>query len=552
MILKCNVATPQPDCNCKTEPFILHFANRIGLDGKSAYEVWLAEGNNGTESDFLDWLRQPAESTIGAMVELNEATEAAELGRQLAETMRETACSNAVTAAGNAASEAVSTANSAAMQAVATANGAASEARMTAENAAATAQAAAVSATTAADAADTARSGIQNDLAGMHGQISAANAELSKKAGLDDSKRYLKKEFLDPLGPVAGADTSSGCFKLKGAAAGPLNFEGDRTIRVLFRTGADTVTAGYPFSQKESYSTSMAIRCGDNLLQVLAVGQTYSQALTPNTLYNIEISKRGDAGGEVEAVINGVSLGKKTIASVSNYAPTDISVGRRDADASGQYTSVTFLGEVFVIEVFNYARSSVEMLASWNDGDPYAYRLPRSKVGSGANICVAEYLPSGILADRWRDSSGNGFDLLRLGNFIPAYSRPHDAREVVVDSGVFYTDIASGVAGKVLSIPYGYYLDRVCVCNYNSQNLTAITAQLGAGPVNFLANQSTVAGYGAIITGNLFQSNNTTASVQAQLMPKASSSRAQVTVNATGNTPDGGMRVKLICRWAGL
>ncbi len=381
---------------------------------------------------------------------------------------------------------------------------------------------------------------------------STTTTDISGKADLDASKRFLKAEQLNPLGPVAGADTTSGCFKLKGAAATALNFTGDRTVRCLFRTNGDTVSAGYPFSQKEGYSSSMAIRCGDNILQVQACGQTFSLPLSPNTLYNVEITKRGEVGGEVETVVNGVSFGKKTIASVSLYVPTDISIGRRDADAGGLYNTITFQGEVFIVEVFNYARSSAEMLASWNDGDPYLYRLPRSKIGAGANMCVAEYLPSGILPDRWRDTSGNGFDLPRLGSFIPTYCCPHDAREVVVDSGVFYTDIAAGVAGKVLTVPYGYYLDRVCVCNYNAQNLTAITAQLGAGPVNFLANQSTATGYGAIITGNLFQSNNTTPSIQAQLMPRISSNRVSVTINATGNTADGGMRVKLICRWAGL
>ena len=31
-----------------------------GEQGKSAYQVWLDNGNVGSEEDYLDWLREPA------------------------------------------------------------------------------------------------------------------------------------------------------------------------------------------------------------------------------------------------------------------------------------------------------------------------------------------------------------------------------------------------------------------------------------------------------------------------------------------------------------
>ena len=33
----------------------------LGVSGDSAYEIWLSQGHEGTEEDFLAWLRQPAE-----------------------------------------------------------------------------------------------------------------------------------------------------------------------------------------------------------------------------------------------------------------------------------------------------------------------------------------------------------------------------------------------------------------------------------------------------------------------------------------------------------
>lgn len=36
---------------------------QMGVTGKSAYQVWLDNGNKGTEQDFLSWIRQPAEQS---------------------------------------------------------------------------------------------------------------------------------------------------------------------------------------------------------------------------------------------------------------------------------------------------------------------------------------------------------------------------------------------------------------------------------------------------------------------------------------------------------
>ena len=53
----------------------------VGIQGESAYEIWLRNGFSGTENDFIEWLRQPAESAA-------EIVDAAERIRQQAENDR--------------------------------------------------------------------------------------------------------------------------------------------------------------------------------------------------------------------------------------------------------------------------------------------------------------------------------------------------------------------------------------------------------------------------------------------------------------------------------
>lgn len=51
---------------------------QLGVQGKSAYQTWLDEGNEGTEEDFLNWLRQPStEAGTDAQAAAAKATEAA-------------------------------------------------------------------------------------------------------------------------------------------------------------------------------------------------------------------------------------------------------------------------------------------------------------------------------------------------------------------------------------------------------------------------------------------------------------------------------------------
>lgn len=72
---------------------------QIGVTGKSAYQVWLDNGNEGTEQDFLSWIRQPADQSAKlANQSASQATSAASLASEKA-SQAESAASSATSAA---------------------------------------------------------------------------------------------------------------------------------------------------------------------------------------------------------------------------------------------------------------------------------------------------------------------------------------------------------------------------------------------------------------------------------------------------------------------
>lgn len=53
----------------------------LGVQGKSAYEAWLSQGHEGTEADFVAWLRKPAEDIADEAMKL--CRDAADLAREI-------------------------------------------------------------------------------------------------------------------------------------------------------------------------------------------------------------------------------------------------------------------------------------------------------------------------------------------------------------------------------------------------------------------------------------------------------------------------------------
>ena len=147
---------------------------QVPANGLSAYQVWLSNGHQGTEGDFLTWLQQPAQSAAAEAGKATEAantaagkadtaatkaTEAAETATKATEELQGAAgeatdAANAANSAADAASKATLLTIEAAKQADA-ATDAAEEAAANADKAVEAANTATKSATDAAQAADT-------------------------------------------------------------------------------------------------------------------------------------------------------------------------------------------------------------------------------------------------------------------------------------------------------------------------------------------------------------------------------------------------------------
>ncbi len=148
----------------------------VGRPGQSAYEVWLGQGHEGTEADFVNWLRQSAEDAAAdvykILPEVQEATTAANTAKATAE---------AAASKANAAVESVDAAMSQVDQLVSKANGALT----TAEQSAALSKEATDRANTAAENAENATTSFFNATTevpltdGYYTLINAMNTEKS-------------------------------------------------------------------------------------------------------------------------------------------------------------------------------------------------------------------------------------------------------------------------------------------------------------------------------------------------------------------------------------
>ncbi len=344
------------------------YAERIGLDGLSAYQIWLAQGNSGTEEDFLAYLRQPAESALETM---DEAVEAAE-------------------GATAAALESASLADDAAAAAV---------------SAASSATTAANSATTAAEAADAVRESMAADmatkagkpltsmadnLAAFTGTGDLADSGIAKSVvALRDDRGFVEMNQIPPeiavMPTIAGVDTSEGNYYSSNPALTVLGVS--RSVVMLFQTGDDVVT-----EQRLMQQSSWLIDVVKNGF----VGSFYGNkiAAIPHMVY-MTTTVYDAATGLFTSYVNSIEMG--------SFSPTTeirrvFSLG---ANASNENR---LQGIILSCRFFDYALSADEIAALWNDGLPEHYELPES--GALREGCIYEYLPCGLLSDRWRPTVG--------------------------------------------------------------------------------------------------------------------------------------------------
>ena len=248
---------------------------------------------------------------------------------------------------------------------------------------------------------------------------------------------------------------------------------------------------------------------------------------------------------------SGLFMRNEAIKNVSMYCNYRIRDGRNDipikitmeyrsnCDMNNQQAN----GRLFLAANDAEAKAAT-IIYSYDDGPGYLFAVPISpdswaemRILSIESVgCIAEYLPCGLLADRWRDTAGQGPDLAAGDTPYLSYQRMPDQREIVVDSGMFYTNISAGTAGKSIPVPAGYAVSQLSVFNGNSGTLTGVSVALNG--ISLISDQSVTAASPLLVVPSVAVTYNKIDNA--------------LTVNATGNTSSGGMRIRAVCKWIGF
>jgi len=491
---------------------------------RAAAEATAAAGNATTAAteadDAATAANAAAASATGAATAANDAAGAANAAAEDATHAAEsvgTAAEDAASAAkaANAATEAATTATTAA-------NNAAAEATAAAGNA----TTAATEATNAANAANIAAEGIDGKIAG--------------KADLDPATGFVKSSQIAPLqGRQTGVNTTDGYFSSDAPA---LLFEGDRTHEICFTTGDDVTTDQRLFTTARGSQSNVQLFVSNGSMYAYIGSQLMNAGrVSPETSYHVLLSVDvANTTGKV--YVNGVLTNQTSV--FPNYQNANVYI-------VGRLTSAyIFKGIVRFHRIFNYALTASEVATLWNGGEPERYMLPLS--GEMRTGLVAEYIAAGLLADKWRDTSGAGLDLPYVptatgGTAELSYQSVPNQGEIVIDSGIFFTDIAEGTANKRIDVPRGYVALAVAVYNYNASALTNVTVQNWTDERAFIYGATVYnarAVYSVSAAGNKSVYNGTGITIDPTVQ--------YLKVMATGNTTSGGMRVRVICKYLGV
>ena len=441
----------------------------------------------------------------------------------------------------------------------------ATEAAGRADAAAASANESAAKANGAAEAADEARESIQSDLAkkadkvvptasgnlaGLTGGGELADSGISpgSVARLDGAGELLADQVSPLLGRQTGVRLGAGQSPVSSSAVkyvgGPVSVGTDDFSLEFFGNTAGSNGYQAPTVFNAAVTNQLGAGgfsvCGTSSYTLDRITfQSYQSGYDDSVVLNIKTASVEDLfhlvvtrkGTTIKVYFNGVLRATKEQSAVKDLGDFQLGI----ANSS----------QVSRVRLYNYALSKGEAEALWNVGRPGEYVLPDT--GTLREGCAGEYEPCGVLPERWRDTSGKGLDLVATGTPALNYRSLPDLREIEIDTGVFYTDIAEGVANKRIDIPAGYVATLIEVFNYNSGTLTAVSVQNWTDERAFI--------YGANINTNravysLSAAGNKSvySGVGVTIDPKTQ----MLKVNATGNTTEGGMRVKVICRWMGI
>lgn len=222
---------------------------------------------------------------------------------------------------------------------------------------------------------------------------------LAGKADLDPATGYIKSSQIAPLeGRQTGVKTGNGGFVSTDPA---LCLSTAKTLVVTFKCDGTPNSFLYFDHGGSNANLGVSIFIASNRL-FCNIGSKTLVSFNPESgkLYQVVVSfdKNGTSAGYMNSVKDRETTDYSTITD-----PTHFCLGAL-SDGSG-----SFSGVILGARLFNYALTASEVATLWNGGEPERYMLPLS--GEMRTGLVAEYIAAGLLADKWRDTSGAGLDL---------------------------------------------------------------------------------------------------------------------------------------------
>ena len=240
---------------------------------------------------------------------------------------------------------------------------------------------------------------------------------LAGKADLDSATGYIKSSQIAPLqGRQTGVKTGNGGFVSTDPA---LCLSTAKTLVVTFKCDGTPNSFLYFDHGGSNANLGVSIFIASNRL-FCNIGPKTLVSFNPESgkLYQVVISfdKNGTSAGYMNSVKDRETTDYSTITD-----PTHFCLGAL-SDGSG-----SFSGVILGARLYNYALTASEVVTLWNGGEPERYMLPLS--GEMRTGLVAEYIAAGLLADKWRDTSGAGLDLPYVptatgGTAVLVYDQP--------------------------------------------------------------------------------------------------------------------------------
>lgn len=246
---------------------------------------------------------------------------------------------------------------------------------------------------------------------------------LAGKADLDSATGFVESSQIAPLqGRQTGVKTGNGGF----VSADPaLCLSTAKTLVVTFKCDGTPNSFLYFDHGGSNANLGVSIFIASNRL-FCNIGPKTLVSFNPESgkLYQVVVSfdKNGTSAGYMNSVKDRETTDYSTITD-----PTHFCLGAL-SDGSG-----SFSGVILGARLFNYALTASEVVTLWNGGEPERYMLPLS--GEMRTGLVAEYIAAGLLADKWRDTSGAGLDLPYVptatgGTAVLVYDQPSGDSDV--------------------------------------------------------------------------------------------------------------------------